>query len=575
MNLDRLPVIPLDYIPRWEKLQEIMYQLAEAAPELVRLRSIGKSREGRDLLLLVITNFSTGCPEDRPALFLMGEIHAAELNMSILHFARKLIVESAADDLLSRRTFYLLPRVNPDGAEFVLKYSAGCIRSGVPEADGIPNRLYPADVDGDGRILTMLIPSPTGTQVKDPLDPRLLIPRTPDSEGPFYHVVPEGLIQDWDGTDLFDVVRTFEDWNRNWPSGWVPRPEHGRLPLSAPETRAVADFMATAANIFCAVSLHVGGKAVLLPPARQDAVVEPLDQAVLMSLAQTAKECLNVDSYINCEYNLPPFRWVWPFYDRPGAFQDFCYQYLGIPNCDLEIGGGVHGSCGVQNSDWEKLRNWDDFHALNRRMMTWYDQQPDSPELCVPWRKFRHPQLGEVEIGGMISLVFNSTHISQRRDETEALCCFYRKLAGYAPELTWIELAADSLGNGLWRIRATAANRGAFSTHLTRKAVQNARFPESYMKLHCADGVELVSRERIRKFGELPGFSGRCSGEWFIRAPENISELGTVSIRCGAAGKIEAAIRKHFSSVVEREASASRMSAAAGQENITSQTNRL
>ena len=544
MNRKLLPEIPLKEIPRWEELNRLIRQLENAAPELLRVRSIGTSREGRELLLLTVTEFAEGAPEDRPALFVMGEIHATELNMSILHFTRKLLAEHRPGGILSRRVFYLIPRINPDGAELVLERSFGYIRSQTPEFEDRPNTLRPADVDGDGRILTMLVPSPTGTSVKDPLEPRLLIARTPESEGPFYHAMSEGLIHDWDGSDSFHSSWPLVDWNRNWPSGWQPKPEHGALPLAAPETRAVADFLAEHRNIFSAVSIHVGGEAILIPPGRKEAAVEPFDRKILWALGQAAKECCNVPVYANCEYNMPPFRWLWPFSDRPGTFQDFCYQHLGIPNADLEIGGGLYSACGVGSAELEKLQSWEEFHALNRRLLAWYDRQPDSPELCVPWRKFRHPQLGEVEIGGMIPLIFNLSPVSRRFDEAEALSRFYRKLAERGPELVWTEAVAEPLGGEFWRIRATVANCGELSTHLTRKAVMNQRFSASLLAFRCAENVELLSRERVLEFGELAGFSGKCSGEWVVRAPGDVSMLGVASVDCGAAGRKRITISK-------------------------------
>lgn len=536
MDLNLLPKYSLTQIPYWNDLRDMLYQFEKAAPELVKVESYGSSGEGRELLVMTITDFSSGKAEERPAFFAMEGIHASELTMTICAFAEKLIREHTPGGILSRRVFYLIPRMNPDGAEMVLRNSFGAIRSQLPARELRPNTLHPADVNGDGRILTMLLPTPSGNLVKDPLDPRLLIPRTANSEGPFYRAIPEGFIHDWDPSCEIHT-EPIVDWNRNWSFNWQPKPEHGLLPFSAPEMRATAEFLSVHRNIFSAISIHVGGEAILLPPGSETSVIEPFDRKILTAIGMMAEECCKLPIYRNCDYNIPPFRWLWPFFERPGTFQDFCYQHLGIPNADLETSGGLFADIGIGTAELENLHSWEEYHELNRKLLAWYDRQTDAPELYVPWQKFDHPQLGEVEIGGMINLVFNRRCNQACPQETENICNFFKKLAHSGPELAFYESSAEQVSPGIWRIRTTVGNCGELSTHLTAKAVKNARFPASILRFNCAPEVELLSREAIREFGELPGFTGKISGEWFVRVPEETALLGTVSVECGAAGR--------------------------------------
>ena len=65
---------------------------------------------------------------------------------------------------LDTRTFYVVPRVNPDGVELALATPPTYLRSSVrqwPRTDE-PDGLVEGDVDGDGRILTMRVVDPNG-----------------------------------------------------------------------------------------------------------------------------------------------------------------------------------------------------------------------------------------------------------------------------------------------------------------------------------------------------------------------------------------------------------------------------
>jgi len=77
-----LPTPRFDEFYRYEPLTELLFAFAEARPNLVSVRSIGKSFEGRDIWVLVLTNTATGADVDKPAFWLDGNIHAAELTAS-------------------------------------------------------------------------------------------------------------------------------------------------------------------------------------------------------------------------------------------------------------------------------------------------------------------------------------------------------------------------------------------------------------------------------------------------------------------------------------------------------------
>ncbi len=77
-----LPSPDFSRFPRHDALTRLLHDYAAARPDLVAVRSIGRSWEGRDIWLVVVTNAATGADTDKPAFWVDGNIHAAELTAS-------------------------------------------------------------------------------------------------------------------------------------------------------------------------------------------------------------------------------------------------------------------------------------------------------------------------------------------------------------------------------------------------------------------------------------------------------------------------------------------------------------
>ena len=208
-----LPTPRFDEFYRFDPLTELLFAYAEARPNLVSVRSIGQSHEGRDIWVLVLTNTATGADLDKPAFWLDGNIHAAELAASTtcLYYLNDLLTKYGAPDeagrqvthLLDTRVIYMVPRLNPDGAELALADRPRHIRSSTRPYpyDEVPvDGLTIEDVDGDGRILSMRVPDPHGGYKKHADDPRLMVAREPgEFGGEYFRLIPEGFIKHHDG----------------------------------------------------------------------------------------------------------------------------------------------------------------------------------------------------------------------------------------------------------------------------------------------------------------------------------------------------------------------------------------
>jgi hypothetical protein len=263
--------IKLDGFYGYDEMIEAIRILADAYPDLVEVSSIGTSFEGRDLPLLIISSKEKK-HDQKPAYYMQANVHSneAEGTTVCLYFAQKICSDPQYRDLLNDMAFYIVPRVNPDGAELAVKQKY-VVRSRAT-VHYVKDHIIPKDINGDGKILKMRIRCDDGNMKPHPDDPRYMVPRkSDDTEGPFYKVYTEGIIHDYSGGEFYNPQSTVVDFNRNYPVYWQPNnPLAGKYPLSEQEIKSVADFLLSRPNIFAGIDIHNGSNAVFRPGSLPD-----------------------------------------------------------------------------------------------------------------------------------------------------------------------------------------------------------------------------------------------------------------------------------------------------------------
>ena len=256
-----------------------MKAFADEPPDLVKLNALGQSFEGRDVHVVTVTNFHTGPAEDKPALWIDGNIHASEVSPSTacLYLIDMLVKNYGERDDVTRaldtRALYIAPRVNPDGAELALADTPKIIRSSTrpyPYDETPIDGLRQEDIDGDGRLLSMRVRDANGPWKVSEKEPRLLVRRDPtETGGTYYRVLPEGLLDDYDGVTLtVQAKKEGLDLNRNFPANWRNQAEQagaGPYPTSEPEVKNLVDFVAKHPNITGGITFHTYGGVLLRP----------------------------------------------------------------------------------------------------------------------------------------------------------------------------------------------------------------------------------------------------------------------------------------------------------------------
>ncbi|MBX9965635.1 MAG: carboxypeptidase [Burkholderiales bacterium] len=505
--------MPLDRYLRYDELTQALRELAAGHPDLFGLESIGRSFEGRDIWLVTATRRSTGSAAEKPAVWIDGNIHATEVAgaMACLHFLQRMAREYGQDAEVTRaldtRAFYVLPRLNPDGAEWALADRPKLIRSSTrpyPYDEEPVGGLRHEDVDGDGRALTMRIRDPNGPWKVSDLDPRLLVRRDPtEAGGVYYRLLPEGPIEDWDGATVrMQPHRQQLDLNRNYPAGW--RQEHeqygaGPFPTSEPEVRAAVQFITDHPNITGGVAFHTYSGVLLRPYSHHADDTLPVED--LWTYQKIGNKGTEITGYPNVSV-YHDFRYH-PKEVITGSFDDWLYDHQGVFAWTVEI--------------WSPQR---EAGITDYKFIEWYREHPVEDDLkllgwndavlggrgFVDWYAFEHPQLGAVEIGGWDTLYTWSNPPPELLErEVDKFPRWLVWLALISPKLELFEASVAALGEDTWRVRLVVHNTGWLPSYVTKLAQKNKRTRGVVCEIELPDGTRLETGSSRVEAGQLEG----------------------------------------------------------------------
>ena len=537
--------IRFDTYYRYPELSSLLQELAGTYPQLMRLASLGRSFEGRDIWMATITCFASGEDCDKPALWVDGNIHATELagSMACLYLIQHLLRGYGADAEVTRcldtRAFYICPRLNPDGAEWALADSPRFIRSSTrpyPYDEDAVSGLIREDIDGDGRVLTMRLADANGPWKVYPGDPRLLVRREPtETGGQYYRLLPEGRLEDFDGLTIrLAPLKEGLDLNRNFPSGW--RQEHeqlgaGPFPVSEPEVRAAVRFITAHANITGGLAFH-GYSGVILRPYSHSAD-DTLPAEDLWTYQKIGAKGTEITGYPNISV-FHEFRYH-PKEIITGSFDDWLYDHAGCFAWTVEI-WSPQRQAGI--GDY-KFIDWYREHPLedDLKLLKWNDEVLGGQGF-VDWYVFEHPQLGQVELGGWDTLyTWSNPPPALLRQELERFPPWLVWHLLISPKLELVEASAMPLGSETHRIRMVVENTGWLPTYITKHALANKLTRGVILEIELPEHAVLVSGQLREVGGQLEGraytpvtpsswagWSGdatdhRVKVEWVIRAP--------------------------------------------------------
>jgi murein tripeptide amidase MpaA len=495
--------IGFDRYLTYSEVTDYLRKTAEAYPDLADLESAGKSYEGRDIWALTLTNKKTGCAKKKPALYVDGNIHAGEVtgSMVALYLIDYLVDNYGKDEevtyLLDTRTFYVLPRVNPDGAELYLT-TPTLLRSSVrvwpdEEVDDLPG-LHREDVDGDGMILQMRVRDDNRGEWKvSEKDPRLMVPRRPgERKGPFYRIYPEGYVKDYEGEPIeVQKPRFGLDLNRNFPSNWDTKvPGGGDFAGSEPEARTIIEFIVKHPNIGGIQALHTSGGFFYRNPCQYPE--DKMDPQDLKATREIACEGTRVSGYPDVK---SPNR---------STLTEWAYEHKGIIAYTTEL-WNRYARAGIDFLEWQKATDPAKREEYNVKLLEWNDRELAGKGF-KDWTPFEHPQLGPVEIGG-----WDPKFCSQNpppfllKQECHKNTLWILRHAASLPEVHITSLKVEDVDGCVKKVTAVVENFGYLPTSVTNKAKELGVCKEDAAELLPGPGVTVLGKARLEA-GFLEGY---------------------------------------------------------------------
>ncbi len=284
---------------------------------------------------------------DKPALWVDGNIHASEVTASAacLYFIHMLATKYGKDKqvtaALDTRAFYIVPRLNPDGAEWALADQPKVIRSSTrpyPYDEEPVDGLLEEDIDGDGQ-------NSIDSRARSKRDLEAASERRvsssdaipPNSAANIYRVLPEGFLKNYDGVTIeLRSPKEGLDLNCNYPIAWRTESEQhgtGPYPTSEPEVRNQIDFIVRHKNITGAVSFHTFAATIMRP--YDDRSDDEFPAEDLWTYKKIGEEGTKLTGYPNISV-FHDFKYH-PKSFTTGAFDTWMYDHLGIFAWTVEI----------------------------------------------------------------------------------------------------------------------------------------------------------------------------------------------------------------------------------------------
>ena len=508
--------------PSYAEITARLQKLAREHPDRLHLSSIGTTPEGRSLWRAVLTDWTAGEAEDKPGIWLDGNTHAAELTSSafcmyvIEHLVSVDLHDPVWGPLLREKAFFVVPRISPDGAEYVLEHRKPLRSAPRIWPERIPPDFERQDLNGNGRTLQMRVERPGGAWRASAIDSRLLIPRAPgDTEGPFYDLFAEGVFTHAENQDE-EIRRTTHhgfDFNRNYPHGFRAEGRQrgaGPYPTIHPETRAVIEAFTEALRVSVAATYHTYCGALLRPYSHQgDDKMPRLDLDMYKALGEAGTQATGYPTlsvYEGYTRLLPQVMF--------GGFDDWAYEERGVFVFTVEL-WNVAEAAGVSTPDPAL------FHFLGQKkedellaILKWSDAHPHYGGFS-DWEPFEHPQLGPVEIGGWDRMGFWQNPPEELVErECEKNLPFIQLLAESTPLLVCEEWETEFLGESLWRVSIRVRNAGYLPTSGSESGECQPEFAQVRAALKMEGDLECVEGPTNQHCASLAGYAAIHQGGW-------------------------------------------------------------
>ncbi|WP_205500731.1 M14 family metallopeptidase [Rufibacter psychrotolerans] len=514
-GISSLALAQRDY-QSYDQLTARLKKLSSRYSQLSSLTTVGKTATGKEVWLLTLGREAAA---QKPAVVIAAGVEGTQLATTelVMQMAEQMlqaaVLQDSVRELLQTRTFYLFPNLMPDASEqYHEKLRWERTANAQPIDDDRDGRMFEdpfEDLNRDGLITMMRVKSKTGTFRPSKENPRVMVPAdlTKGEQGE-YHLFTEGIDNDKDGKWNEDPEGGVV-FNRNFTFEYPYfQPGAGEHPISERETKAFADFLFEARNVY---AVFVFGPAnTLTEPQRyqQDKAAGPLISGLLEKDALVQEEVSRLYNSTTQAKNAPRvaptggdvLQWAYYHYGR------FSYSTPGwwVPAMPRPEGENQEQEATqAPGHEDENFLRWAEAH--------------DYVGTFVPWKAIQHPDFPgqQVEVGGLAPYVKHTPPVHLLEPLATRHFRFFAAFAKKMPQLRIGNIHLEKAGEGLTRIIAEVVNQGSLPTHAEigdkTKWVQKVR-----VTLKLTNGQQVVSGNPVQLSNALAG-GAKFQVSWVVK----------------------------------------------------------
>ena len=134
----------------------------------------------------------------------------------------------------------------------------------------------------------------------------------------------------------------------------------------------------------------------------------------------------------------------------------------------------------------------------------------------VEWAPYKHPTLGDVEIGGFVPFLKTTPPSSLMKETLAFHTDFYIGLMGKLPTMKIKETKVKALGNSLYEVTFYLTNEGWFATSTAQGRRSRTAWPIR-IELKTADGQTIFSGRKLVTIPFINGSGAVKKAEWTIQ----------------------------------------------------------
>jgi murein tripeptide amidase MpaA len=200
---------------------------------------------------------------------------------------------------------------------------------------------------------------------------------------------------------------------------------------------------------------------------------------------------------------------------------DWAYENEGILSWSTELWDLLQrAGIKIENfKDRYKKKTFKTEEEDGLKVLKWNDEELDG-KAFIPWTKFDHPQLGEVEIGGYKMKFFRQNPpeklLEQECKKNMQFTLVHMKAL---PKLNISDIEVEEVSEKIRKVTAVVNNIGYQPTSGTEVAQKLKKYSTVKAELEVVNG-EVVSKEKEIDLGHLEGWSKK-KVQWVVKIDNN------------------------------------------------------